>query len=82
MESATTSRSENLGTTPQQGTFPFSFTRFPANYLHISRIFLNFAMKLCMALMALYSLDATKALIICDMRNFFNIKVLTNQINQ
>ena len=26
MESATTSKSENVGTTPRRGTFPFSFT--------------------------------------------------------
>ncbi len=43
---ATTSRSENFGTTPHRGTFPSSFTRFPAKSLQIPRILTKFAMKL------------------------------------
>ena len=46
MESAITSKSEKVGTTPHLATFPFSFTRFPANCLQIPRIFLKFVMKL------------------------------------
>ena len=32
-----TSKSENFGTTPLRGIFPFSFTKSAENILHISR---------------------------------------------
>ena len=41
-DSATTSKSENLGTGPQRGTLPDSLTRFSENCLHISSILKNF----------------------------------------
>ena len=41
-DSATTSKSENLGTGPRRGTLPDSLTRFSENCLHISSILMNF----------------------------------------
>ena len=41
MFKATTSRSENLGTTPLLGTFPDSLTKLPAICLHMFKIFAN-----------------------------------------
>ncbi len=42
-DSATTSKSENLGTGPRRGTLPDSLTRFSENCLYISSILMNFA---------------------------------------
>ena len=44
---AITSISENLGTTPGRGIFPFSFMRLSPNCLQILRILLNIVYKLC-----------------------------------
>ena len=41
-DSATTSKSKNLGTGPRRGTLPDSLTRFSENCLHISSILTNF----------------------------------------
>ena len=41
-DSATTSKSENLGTGPRRGTLPDSLTRFSENCLYISNILTNF----------------------------------------
>ena len=64
-----------FGTTPLRGAFPRSFTRFPANFLNMSRIFPNFTMKLCIsAMIAINGLVATNLLNISDMCNFFHYK--------
>lgn len=74
-----TSRSENLGITSLRGIFPRLFTRFPANFLHISRNFTYFAAKLCMGLIAFVNIITTfiemgtkKIRKIFYMHNFFS----------
>ena len=50
---------------------PFSFTRFPANFLQISRIFPNFVTKLRISMIIPPNgLDTTKVLKIHEMCNF------------
>lgn len=75
VDSAITSKSENLGTDPLRGTFPKLFTRFPADTLNMSRIFPNFTVKLCIsAMIVINGLSTTNLLNISDMRNFFHYK--------
>ena len=59
---ATTSNSENLGTGPRRGIFPFSSTNLLENCLHIPRILTNFVYKLCIWWFVLNSLNTTKSL--------------------
>ena len=74
---AMTSRSENLGITPQRGTFPSSLTRFPVKSLQIPRILMKFATKLHISSAIVHSsLVTTNSLIICNLFNFSIYKYL------
>ncbi len=68
-----------LWNAPLRGTFPSSFTRFPANFLNMSRIFPNFTMKLCIsAIIVINGLVTTNLLNISNMCTFFIINILEN----
>ena len=76
MFKATTSRSENLGTTPRLGTFPDSLTKLPAICLHMFSNFANIAYKLCIRYWSIRSLVTFNLLNIKNMHNFLNINLL------
>ena len=76
MFKATTSRSENLGTTPRLGTFPDSLTKLPAIYLHMFSNFANIAYKLCIRYLSIKSLVTFNLPNINNMHNFLNINLL------
>jgi hypothetical protein len=76
MFKATTSRSENLGTTPRLGTFPDSLTKLPAICLHMFSNFANIAYKLCIRYLSIKSLVTFNLLNINNMHNFLNINLL------
>ena len=65
------------GITPRRDTLPCSFTRFPANFLQMSLIFVNFSMKLCIRRFELNSLDAIKLLKTRNMHNLSFVILLT-----
>ena len=68
---------EKVGITPRRDTLPYSFTRFPANFLQMSLIFVNFSMKLCIRRFELNSLDAIKLLKTRNMHNLSFVILLT-----
>ena len=60
-----------LGNKPQRGTFPSSFTRFPAKSLQIPRILTKFAMKLRISsAIVLSSLSTINLLIVLTCATF------------